>query len=777
MKSDGVLYRRRDPHQMSDSRGVRRSIGFAVAVIVVAIAIGFVLLPASSALAGNFVFYGRGNGHAVGLSQWGAWEGAREGRTCAEILAFYYPGTTLQTVSPSQETLTVRISSNTYGTSTNPTFSTVDMKPTVSTATLRKYTSATVFTTEDVAVGVLVHTVCSAAAVKVTVGGGAEQGPYVKIELVPGGTGDSEGRVNIVSPVRRAGSGLVEGELWGTVRVRPASSTMLLIENLVQVDHYAAGVGEVISDWARPDMPEWYAPEAVKAEAVAARSRAVADQGGTKTLNDNGVDICYRGYTFEHKYPGLTQASQETAGKILTYGGSAIWAEASAHSGGFTTAAGYSLPYLIAQPDPWSLAAPPGGTYEGSGSYYAEDNPSWKWSHTYTATALSTAVNGVLKDVNTGKLVNLGTLLRITVASHETSDSASRPLTLYLVGSTGTATVSLKSFGNALGWSTIKRYVYDITSPAVTTIPCTNIRGSDRFDTAIRVSQAMFSGPLPPGSGVVLAPGWESYQEALCGAPLAAAYGGPVLLNSLTILFDNVRAELVRLAPDRVFCIGLSSAVADAVKVALPGATVTPINGTDVYDMSYKVAKALGARVQETGGDISAATAIVTIGTNFADAIGVSPLACYMKWPIMLTESGGGAALNAKAAQALSELGITKALKAGTYAKLPTVVNGLANLSGNDRYFTNRNVANWAKVNAGLTYDHLGIATGDKFPDALAAGPFMALDHGILLLSPVNGPLPASIGAEISANATAVDRVTFIAMVEPVKSQVQALLP
>jgi SpoIID/LytB domain protein len=76
---------------MIDSRGVRRSIGFLVAVIAAMIAIGFVLLPASSASAGNFVFYGRGNGHAVGFSQWGAWQGAREGHTYDEILAFYYP--------------------------------------------------------------------------------------------------------------------------------------------------------------------------------------------------------------------------------------------------------------------------------------------------------------------------------------------------------------------------------------------------------------------------------------------------------------------------------------------------------------------------------------------------------------------------------------------------------------------------------------------------------------------------------------------------------------
>ena len=289
--------------------------------------------------------------------------------------------------------------------------------------------------------------------------------------------------------------------------------------------------------------------------------------------------------------------------------------------------------------------------------------------------------------------------------------------------------------------------------------------------------KASYPAPLPAGSGVVLAPGWESYQEALCGSPLAAAWGGPVLLSSKTVLYGNVSTELQRLAPARVFCIGLTAALADAVRAALPAATVTSINGTGttaniVYDMSYQVAKALGTKV----GDMSAATAIVTTGTNFPDAIGVSPLACAKMWPILLTNNAE-AALHAKSAQALSELGITHALKVGTYATLPLGVTGVGNCSGADRYYTNAAVAVWAKAYAGLTYAHTGLTTGDKFPDALAAGPYLAKDNGTLLLSPLNGPLPPAIGAVITTNRPAVQIVTFVACIEPVIGQVKALLP
>jgi hypothetical protein len=90
---------------------------------------------------------------------------------------------------------------------------------------------------------------------------------------------------------------------------------------------------------------------------------------------------------------------------------------------------------------------------------------------------------------------------------------------------------------------------------------------------------------------------------------------------------------------------------------------------------------------------------------------------------------------------------------------------------------TNANVAVWAKNNAGLSFLHIGIATGDKFPDALASGPFLAADDGILLLSPLLGPLPPAVAGQITANRDSVQHVTFIAMIEPVVGQVKALLP
>jgi stage II sporulation protein D len=45
--------------------------------------------------AGDAVFSGRGNGHGVGMCQWGAKEMAEKGHDFKSILSHYYPGTSL----------------------------------------------------------------------------------------------------------------------------------------------------------------------------------------------------------------------------------------------------------------------------------------------------------------------------------------------------------------------------------------------------------------------------------------------------------------------------------------------------------------------------------------------------------------------------------------------------------------------------------------------------------------------------------------------------------
>jgi stage II sporulation protein D len=57
----------------------------------------------------TFTVTGSGSGHGVGMSQYGAYEMALEGHTAAEILGYYYPGTTLGTTTNPSRRIQVQV--------------------------------------------------------------------------------------------------------------------------------------------------------------------------------------------------------------------------------------------------------------------------------------------------------------------------------------------------------------------------------------------------------------------------------------------------------------------------------------------------------------------------------------------------------------------------------------------------------------------------------------------------------------------------------------------
>ena len=58
---------------------------------------------------GSWSIAGSGSGHGVGMSQYGAYQMAREGSTAAEILSHYYPGATVGTAPNPWSTIDVQV--------------------------------------------------------------------------------------------------------------------------------------------------------------------------------------------------------------------------------------------------------------------------------------------------------------------------------------------------------------------------------------------------------------------------------------------------------------------------------------------------------------------------------------------------------------------------------------------------------------------------------------------------------------------------------------------
>ncbi|MFN3368263.1 MAG: SpoIID/LytB domain-containing protein [Thermus sp.] len=140
----------------------------------------------------------------------------------------------------------------------------------------------------------------------------------------------------------------------------------LLVVNQVLLEDYLLGV-------LPAEMPEGFPQEALKAQAVVARTFAVNRSNPRAPYDLCASEICqvYLGLAVET--PRHSEAVRATRGKVLSHGGKAISALYHADSGGMTAGSeevfGKALPYLRPRPDPyargpksqWQLAVSPKG--------------------------------------------------------------------------------------------------------------------------------------------------------------------------------------------------------------------------------------------------------------------------------------------------------------------------------------------------------------------------------------------------------------------------------
>lgn len=261
------------------------------------------------------------------------------------------------------------------------------------------------------------------------------------------------------------------------------------------------------------------------------------------------------------------------------------------------------------------------------------------------------------------------------------------------------------------------------------------LAGSDRYATALRVSQVTFQ----HADTVVIASGVD-YPDAIAASALAGVHDAPVLLTSPGWVPRGLGDEIVRLGATRIIIIGGASAVSRDVETALrtvPGATVERIAGTD----RYATAAAVARRVVADDPAVYSGDAFVVRGDDFADALGISPIAYSQHTPVLLTRSGS---LPAATESALIDIGASDVRVIGGQAAVsPSVVAALeaisgvvtARTAGLDRYSTAAAVSTWAIGAGKADASHVGIATGLRFPDALAGGAAIGFRGGVLLMS------------------------------------------
>jgi subtilisin family serine protease/putative cell wall-binding protein len=269
------------------------------------------------------------------------------------------------------------------------------------------------------------------------------------------------------------------------------------------------------------------------------------------------------------------------------------------------------------------------------------------------------------------------------------------------------------------------------------------ISGADRYAAAAALSRAS----LRPGVALVALATGTNFPDALAGAPLAAANGGPVLLVTRDTIPSATATELRRLAPRRIVILGGTASVSDAVLRAARGYTaggVTRLAGADRYAAAAAISRAFAAR--------GVGSVYVAVGTKFPDALAGAAVAARDRVPVLLV---GANSIPAATATELTRLAPGRiVLLGGTASVSERVRRGLdaytrgsvTRLAGADRYAAAAAIsrASYAADGPAVAY----VATGEKFPDALAAAALAGRARGPVLLVP-HDRLPSAVAAEL----------------------------
>ena len=341
--------------------------------------------PHAAAPATTLYITGGGYGHGIGMSQYGAYGYALHGWTYQQILAHYYTGTELGKTNPGQ-TVRVLLGSG------------------------------------------------SAAFAGATEAGDKKLNPSLTYDVVPLANGSlklvnqTSGKMvgKFSAPLTATGPGFLSvaglGSYRGSLEFRPNGSGGVYTVNALGLDDYVQGV-------IAAEMPSTWSAEALKAQAVAARTYAITtDVAGTfYNLYPDTRSQMYRGVAAET--PATDAAVAATSGQIVTYSGAPAVTYFFSSSGGYTENVEDAWPGATA--DPWLRGVP--DSYDGAGG-----DPYHHWTRQLSLTAATKQL---------GKLVK-GKLLGIKVTQHGASP---RIMSADVLGTGGSTTVSGSELEGAFG--------------------------------------------------------------------------------------------------------------------------------------------------------------------------------------------------------------------------------------------------------------------------------------------------------------------------------------
>jgi stage II sporulation protein D len=351
-----------------------------------------VLVGFTAAARADSMFYirGGGDGHGIGMSQYGAYGYARHGADYRTILAHYYQGTALGTANPSHTVrVLLAIGPASFSGAGSLAGSRTHLAP------------GTTYTVK-----------AAGAKLAIATAAGRSVGTFAAPLTVSAATP--------AAPVTLAGHGAYRGSLQFSLAGGAVQSV-----NAVGLDDYVRGV-------VAAEMPSSWATAALEAQAVAARTYAI-----TTTVGGTGYDLysdtrsqMYGGVSAETASTDAAVAA--TSGQIVTYDGKPAVTYFFASSGGHTES--IQNVWAGSTPEPWLRGVP--DPYDNAGG-----DPYHSWSSQMSLTAAARTL---------GRLVK-GSLVGVAVTRHGVSP---RIIQAQVVGTRGTTTVSGTQLQSLFGLDT-----------------------------------------------------------------------------------------------------------------------------------------------------------------------------------------------------------------------------------------------------------------------------------------------------------------------------------
>lgn len=390
--------------------------------ILLALLLVMALVPVSSVQAEDpFVFSGKGYGHAIGMSQYGARGFANRGWGYEAILKHYYTGISLSSTATGGKNIRVLLADGQSSTGVS---------------------SQNAYKVVDEASGATIWANAGDSFTLVRRG----DGRYAITWLTGGRTIDAGAYLGPIrfDPTNPADFGTYMSSLFsfggkryrGSIRAKANGSTLQVI-NQIDFEIYLRGIAEMPSSWPM---------EALKAQAVAARTYAypkINSSGDFDIYADTRSQV-YNGYEKEAEPTwgvNWVNAVTGTFSIVATYNGSPIATYYFSSSGGKTENVenvwgGTALAYLRGVDDPYS------------DSPY--DNPGWTYSISRTALESALDVSGI-REIQVG----------------ETGVSPRAKMMKIIKNDGGVATMTGTDFRSRLGSTNIKSsWFTSISSPA-----------------------------------------------------------------------------------------------------------------------------------------------------------------------------------------------------------------------------------------------------------------------------------------------------------------------